>query len=68
MQAQPYRRTAKRRQTPALAAMQKGRPRFMRNPQDVKRAAIRKKRKRSRKKVRKHPLNAILASRSRLTQ
>lgn len=59
---QPLRATGKRRKNAALAAAQRGRPAYMRNPQDTRRALARRKRRLS-SQWPAHPLLRVLARR-----
>ena len=59
-QAQPYRKGARRRQTPALGAMQRGKPATLRHPMAARRQAVKKRRK---KGSQPHPLDRILRAR-----
>ena len=68
---QPMRRSIRRKQTPALKAATKGSPAYLRTAHEHRRAAMRKKRRTKKVRVRRlarprDPLLALLAVRRRL--
>jgi hypothetical protein len=64
---QPYRATGRRQESPALAAMTRGRAAFMQSPGDIRRQALKKRNRRRKSRPRySSPLAKILRTRRRV--